>query len=176
MRSLLVLVIFCSGCIAASVKGRVGVVSDGGSAGVQVGATVSIGVAGKRSAVLETIGLATGNAPKAGLDIGLDYARFPENEYSDLPFGWRVGFATVPVAHGSPASMGRRVAPLWILRDRKSYSGHEKFGSSAARTLHALGLEAMLGQLRYDATDDDEEREVFGGSLSLTYEWFMLGG
>lgn len=167
MRSFVVVLLFCSGCIAGAVKGKVGVASDGVSTGLQVGASFGFGYAGKRSALVESIGVAAGMAPKVGLDVGLDYVRLPDT-YSDVPMGWRVGMGGIPLAYGDPAIVGGRAALLWVVRDKTRSSGHEKFGSSSTRNLGAAGLEVLIGASIYD------ENNRAGGSVSLTYEHYML--
>jgi hypothetical protein len=170
MRCFIVLALLCSGCIAASLKGRAGVVADRESVGVQVAVSGAIGYAGKSSAVIESIGFATGTAPKAGADIGLDYVKLPR---SSLPLGWRAGFGGVPIAYGGPALFGGRAAALYILRDRTRSGGHEKSFSESTRTVRALGVEALAGPSIHDMFTDDA-RTRFGGSFSVTYEMYML--
>lgn len=166
------LLLVSSGCIAASVKGRVGMVVDRELVGAQVAVSGAIGVAGKRSAVIESVGFATGTAPKAGLDIGLDYVRFPTDR-SALPLGWRAGVGGVPLAYGSPALFGARVAGLYLLRDRTSHGGHEKSFSTSHRSLRAIGVEALAGASQHDMFTETPYTR-FGGSVSITYEAYWL--
>jgi hypothetical protein len=165
------LLVFCSGCIAASVKAHTGVVADEYGRGVQAGVTVGFGYAGERSAVLESIGFAGGNAPKAGLDVGFDYVHLPA--HGDEKLGFRVGFGGIPIAYGDPASVGVRVASLFLLADHYSSGGHEKMFSESTRTIRAFGIEAMAGLTVHDARDPMPRRAV-GGSAQLTYEMYLL--
>jgi hypothetical protein len=166
--------LFCSGCIAASVKAHTGVVADERGRGVQAGVSLGIGIAGKRSAVIESVGFAGGQAPKAGLAIGLDYLRLPEDSSSSkLGFGWRVGIGGVPLAYGNPATMGVRFATLFIVRDKSESDGHEKMFSGSTRNVRAFGVEAMLGMSTHDQFEP-MPKTAFGGTASLTYEWHLL--
>ena len=167
---LVVLLVFSTGCIAASVKAHTGVVTDERSTGVQAGISVGIGYAGKRSAVVESIGFAGGQAPKAGLAVGLDYVHLPEDKPG---FAWRAGIGGIPLAYGDPSMAGIRVATLFIFRDRSSYGGHEKSFQESTRFAHALGLEAMVGMATHGQFSEMPETYV-GGSASVTYELYML--
>jgi hypothetical protein len=166
---LAVLALLCSGCIAGSIRAHTGVVADERGAGVQAGIALGWGYAGKRSAILETAGFATGQSPKAGLTGGFDYVRFPKPNDHRGNVAWRAGFGGVLLSHGEPNSVGVRVAALLLVRDNFRNDGHEKSISETTRTITAVGLELLGGMHVYD---DDDRR--FGGSASITLELFGL--
>ncbi len=166
------LALACSGCIAGTVKAHTGVVADEYGRGVQAGVSLGFGYAGRHSAVVETIGFSGGQAPYAGLDLGLDYVAFPDHD-EHVGIAWRVGVGGVPIAYGSPASVGVRLGSLFIVRDHEEYGGHEKGFREWSRTVHAVGIEAMVGKTIHDQWSD-MPRSAFGGSAQVTYELYLL--
>lgn len=175
MRAVVVLALLAGpGCISVGAKVHAGAVRDAEGGGVQVGAAVTFGYAGERSAVVGAIGVAAGSAPTVGLDSGLHYVRLPDDG-DDGRLGLRVGLGGVTLGAGEPRPYGGRLATLFVVRDRARHDpGHEKIGfGGSTRSVLAVGLEGMVGfAARDDATGD---HVGLAGGAALSLEWYLLG-
>lgn len=163
MRLVVLLAILSSGCVAASIKAHAGGVTSDAGSGVQAGLVLGIGIAGKRGAVISSVGIAGGDAPGVGLAAGVDYLLVPRRS----AVGWRLGLGGVQAFSGAPSTMGLRVATLFPIFDRVRSGGGKMF-SSSNRTLLAAGVEGTLG-VAFDGGDDGRTRAL-GGGAALTLE------
>jgi hypothetical protein len=150
-----------------SAKVHTGIVVDDRGQGVQAGLSLGLGIAGKRSAVLESVGFAGGQRPNAGLTVGVDYVRLPERD--DGGVGWRAGFGGVVLAYGEPTNAILRAGALVPIRDRYRSGGHEKMYSTSTRTVAALGVEGFAGLMVHD-----DDHATFGGGGAITFELYSL--
>lgn len=140
MKVAVALALASSGCIAVSARAHVDAVTDFQRHGVVAGVNVGFGYAGKRSAVLASLGVDSGTAPTLGIHDTFDYVRLPERTV-----GWRAGFGGTVGLIGAPTLFGGRAATLFALRERSSSSEHEKLGGSSSESLLAVSLETTLG-------------------------------
>lgn len=172
MRTLLILLLAQTSCIAVSARAHVGAVADDLGIGVQVGATLGFGVAGERTGVMVTPGVVTGNAPRLGIADSIEVVRLPER--GDAPYAWRAGFGCAIALVGEPTRMGPHAALLWLASDRRrSWSGHEKMGGGgASRSVLGVGLEARV-EVSVRELESGRERGL-GASAALTAEWIRL--
>ena len=168
------------GCLAAGARLQGGVVADGDRVGVQVGASVVLGLTtGRRGAVVGNVGFATGNAPKAGLIDLVEYVRIPDS--GAPPVILRTGVGGVINLAGNPGVLGAHAAAVFVVRDRgSSYEGHEKFGGGGwSRSMLGLGVELRAGatttRIEGATPDDTTSTARPGGSLLATLEWLQLG-
>jgi hypothetical protein len=155
-----------SGCIAVSARAHVDAVSDVEHHGVQLGINVGFGYAGKKSAVVASLGVDTGTAPTLGVHDTFDYVRLPERRV-----GWRAGFGGTGSIIGDPTLFGLRLATLYSLRERSSYSSHEKFGGESSDSLLAVSFGTTVGAVRR-VHEDGPLR--LGGSAGIGLELYYL--
>ena len=155
-----------SGCVAVSARAHVDAVSDVEHHGIQAGINVGFGYAGKKSAVVASIGADTGNAPTLGIHDTFDYVRLPERRV-----GWRAGFGGTAGLIGDPTLLGLRLATLYSLRERSSYRSHEKFGGESSDSLLALSFGTTIGAVRR-VHEDGPVR--LGGSAGIGLELYYL--
>lgn len=158
-----------SGCIAAGVKTHAGVMTDSRGWGLQAGIGGAFGYAGKRSAIVETIGFQGGERMNAGLAVGFDYVRLTDDK-----LGWRAGLGGVIIGAGDPESVGLRVASLLFVRERSSSGGHEKSWRESTRSIWALGVEGQVGMHTFDVPGEMRDDVTLGGTASVTFEIYML--
>ena len=166
MRFAAIALLPASGCIALSARAHVDVVSDVQTHGVQAGVDVGFGYAGKRSAVVGNLGVDTGT-PALGIRDTIDYVRMPERRV-----GWRAGVGGTAGVIGDPTVAGVRLATLYSLRERSSYSDHEKFGGESSDSLIAVSFGTTIG---YVARPHEEGMPLrLGGSAGVGLELYHL--
>lgn len=163
-----------SGCIAVSARAHVDAVTDFQRHGVVAGVNVGFGYAGKKSAVLASIGVDSGTAPTLGLHDTFDYVRLPERKV-----GWRAGVGGTAALIGEPSLLGGRAATLFSLRERSSSNYHEKFGGDSSESLLAVSLETALGaSMRQGAEQPDGTHAPndvrLGASAGVGLELYFL--
>ncbi|NVB80442.1 MAG: hypothetical protein HOV81_18765 [Kofleriaceae bacterium] len=123
-----------------SARAHVDAVTDFQRHGVQAGVNVGFGYAGKKGAVIGSLGVDSGTAPTLGIHDTIDYVHMPEREV-----GWRAGFGGTAALIGEPSFVGIRAAPLIPLRQRFSSHQSEKGGGDSSESLLAVSIETAVG-------------------------------
>lgn len=175
-----VLALALSGCITVSARAHAGGVTSGVGSGVQVGVTLGLGLTvNKRTAVVESIGAASGTAPALGLIGAVDYIRLPKAD-GDGALAWRAGVGAQWAFIGAPILGGVRFGGMYLIRDKTSFDrgGEKCCGSSWDRSVIAIGIEGQVGvagrEVDVPMSDDTELERSVGASAAVTIEWLQM--
>jgi hypothetical protein len=169
-----------TGCIAVSARAHVAGVTSGVGSGVQVGVTLGVGLTvNERTAVVESIGAASGTAPELGLIGAVDYVRLPDHD-DGSKLAWRAGVGGQWAFVGAPILAGARFAGMYLISDKYSFDrgGEKCCGSSWDRSVVAIGIEGELGvagrEVDAPMSETTEIERSVGASAGLTIEWLQM--